>query len=163
MRYPDLFFCFLFLFSTLSGCSSKNAIERRGNGKSFYIVNPSSSKTYLYKVKETRVENDTVTTTVIREITLAPSSEQFLGYEDIELPREYPVIPKRRLKVYEMEDEAPDGRSGLSDHSSLRDTFINGDRKKYEYVTEMARDLQHPYPIRRFRYNFEVTDRKEVK
>jgi hypothetical protein len=159
--YSSCILFFILNFCALTGCSSKAAIEKRGNGKSYYLVNYSSSHTYQFTVLETRVENDSKKTMVTREITLGPKSEQFLGYQDIELPREYPVIPKRQLKTYELDAVSEKGERGW-EGDRLRDTVIRGERLKYAYVTVMVRDLLHPNPARRLRYDYELKARKKM-
>lgn len=43
------------------------------------------------------------------------------------------------------------------------DTIINGEHLKYTYSTIIIKDTLHPYPINRYKYNYEVTGQVEIK
>lgn len=172
--------CIIFI----TGCSRKNGkIEDRFG--SYYLVNKSSSKKYRFTVKRTEIQDNKFHTFSTELIELSPGDERLLGPKSFKTNIKYPVKEKQILDTYkpltneeiniEKERIKKEKRNGtynpfvfsklyfeeLFMHSS--DTIINGQKLKYRFITEQYNDTLHPFPIKFFRYEYDVTGQVEIK
>lgn len=147
-------------------------IDIRGKGE-VYIVNASPTKAYRFTVKKTTTTNDTLVTYSTDYVELSPGDEQGLGRIDSTSERDYPIIDSPIFKIYTKSNPPiyPPLKKNASDIdkawymalNDYRDTLIDGDSVKYKVDYKEAADWDHPLPISKFSYKYEVTGELEIK
>jgi len=149
-------------------------IDPRDKNK-VYLVNESITKTFKFTLKTISITNDSIYNYQTKIIELAPGDEVFIGNKYEVSKPEYPLINVPIFVTHPIdlnlnEDGLPIRKSKSSSFSSAfyesikeRDTVINGKSLKYSYSTIQMNDSLHPYPIKHYKYKYEVTGQVEIE
>lgn len=177
------YFLYIAFVLTLCSCNKLDGkIETRDKNK-VYLVNTSETKAYRFTLKTTSITDDSIYEYKTQLITLQPGDEMFIGSKSgvsqVEYPKKDSIVfqthrPKRNwdFSVYEKEAKKKDKDISQEDiefsyafEKSIegRDTVINGKQLMYNYNTVPYPDTLHPYPVKRYKYKYEVTGQVEMK
>jgi len=180
------FFIVVSILFNIYSCKNINGeIEIRGNNA--YLVNTSSEIQYQFTVKKTEIKNDSLYTYSTEIIELAPGDEELLGVIFSKSAIKYPTLEKAILYTYDIFSKkskksldsikkAKEEKLLISadpfveldkirenEIKMLPDTFINGQRLKYQYIQVSYSDTLHPYPIDIYKIKYKVTGQNRVK